>query len=41
MGIFPEGISGDLCQLGLVRGGASRIALEALEGVLTILLLFL
>ena len=32
MGIFPEGISSDLRQLGLVRGGASRIALEALEG---------
>ncbi len=32
MGIFPEGVSSDLRQLGLVRGGASRIALEALEG---------
>ena len=31
MGIFPEGVSTDLRQLGLVRGGASRIALQALE----------
>ncbi|MBA64086.1 MAG: hypothetical protein CMJ76_17150 [Planctomycetaceae bacterium] len=29
MGIFPEGVSTDLRQLGLVRGGASRIALGA------------
>ena len=32
MGIFPEGVSSDLRQLGLVRGGASRIALEAFAG---------
>lgn len=32
MGIFPEGVSSDLRQLGLVRGGASRIALGAFEG---------
>ena len=31
MGIFPEGVSTDLRQLGLVRGGASRIALGAFE----------
>ena len=31
MGIFPEGVSTDLRQLGLVRGGAARIALEAFE----------
>ncbi|MFL2864677.1 MAG: hypothetical protein ACJZ8Y_05625 [Pirellulaceae bacterium] len=32
MGIFPEGVSSDVRQLGLVRGGASRIALGAFEG---------
>ena len=32
MGIFPEGVSTDLRQLGLVRGGAARIALGAFEG---------
>lgn len=32
MGIFPEGVSTDLRQLRLVRGGAARIALGAFEG---------
>ena len=31
MGIFPEGVSSDTRQLGLVRGGAARIALQAYE----------
>lgn len=31
MGIFPEGVSSDKRQLGLVRSGAARIALEAFD----------
>jgi glycerol-3-phosphate O-acyltransferase/dihydroxyacetone phosphate acyltransferase len=39
MGIFPEGISSDKRQLGLVRSGAARIALEAFDNGVTDLII--
>ncbi len=35
MGIFPEGVSSDARQLGMVRSGAARIALEAFDNGVT------
>jgi 1-acyl-sn-glycerol-3-phosphate acyltransferase len=39
MGIFPEGISSDKRQLGMVRSGAARIALEAFDNGVTDLII--
>ena len=39
MGIFPEGVSSDKRQLGMVRSGAARIALEAFENGVTDLII--
>lgn len=39
MGIFPEGVSSDIRQLGLVRSGAARIALEAFDNGVTDLII--
>jgi len=39
MGIFPEGVSSDKRQLGMVRSGAARIALEAFDNGVTDLII--